>query len=89
MSSAEYIRVRDDIQAQNIGDEVMLHDSSGQTIHVLNHTAYAIWKLCDGQHTLDEISDIIFEKYPDAGSWLKDDIQTTIEDFRQKNLLQK
>jgi len=79
--------VRSDISVQAIGDELMLYDSSGEKIHVLNHSAQCIWNLCNGTHTLEDIRRELARKYPDAGEALIEDIGSTIEQFRVKGLL--
>jgi hypothetical protein len=78
---------RSDISAQAIGDEVMLYDSAGEKIHVLNHSAQAIWKLCNGRNTLDDIRREMACMYPDAGSDLIDDISSIVAEFIRKGLL--
>ncbi len=89
MSIDEHNRpmVRSDITVQVIGEEVMLYDSVGEKIHVLNHSAYAIWKLCNGENTLEDMRKTLSALYPDASSEVADDIQASIDGFRQKMLL--
>lgn len=77
---------RKDITVQEIGEEVMLYDSISEKIHVLNHSAYAVWKLCTGENTPQDMYQILTAQYPDAGGNLIDDIRETLEDFRQKML---
>ena len=79
--------VRSEITVQVIGEEVMLHDGDSDTIHVLNHTAYAVWKLCNGENTSHDIFEKLSLRYPDAGSELIDDIREALQCFRQKMLL--
>jgi hypothetical protein len=78
---------REDVTVQVIGDEVMLYDNSSEKIHVLNHSAYAIWKLCDGSHTTEDIRVQLVDQYPDAETDVVDDIQLIIADFIKKSLL--
>ena len=78
---------RSDISVQAIGDEVMIYDSAGERIHVLNHSAQAIWKLCDGTNTLEDICREISRVYPDAGDVIFDDICSIIKEFKKKGLL--
>ena len=79
--------VRSDITVQEIGDEVMLYDSDNEKMHVLNHSAYAIWQLCNGENTLVDMREQLAARYDDASLDLIDDIQTTIDGFIQKGLL--
>jgi hypothetical protein len=78
---------RNDITVQVIGDEVMLYDGGSDTIHVLNHSAYAVWKLCNGENTREDMFEKLSAQYPDAGLDLAGDIQETLQDFRLKLLL--
>ena len=78
---------RSDITIQKVGDETMLYDRDGEKIHVLNHSAYSIWKLCDGHNTIEDICERMTVQYPDAGPSLIDDIQATIEQLESKMLL--
>ena len=79
---------RDDIVSQELGDEVMLYDSGHAKMHVLNHTGYFIWNLCDGSHTLKDIVDKMHSLFPQTSeSSLRDDIELAIKDFGQNKLL--
>ncbi len=81
-------KVMDGITVQDLGDEVMLYDSGRENVHVLNHTASAIWYLCDGNHTIEEIRKHLEEKFPEVpGSDLIDDIIATIDKLKQRNLV--
>jgi len=77
---------RKDITVQVISDEVMLYDGCSDVIHVLNHSAYAVWKLCNGENTCEDMFEKLSAEYPDAGLDLARDIQETLQDFRQKML---
>jgi len=78
---------RDDVTVQVMGDEVMLYDNAGEKIHVLNHSAYAIWELCDGSHTVEDIGAELRDQYHDAGKDVVDDIRLIIDDFIKKGLV--
>jgi len=43
------------IEEQSAGDELVLYDVSAGQLHHLNPTASAVWKLCDGTVTLNDI----------------------------------
>jgi hypothetical protein len=79
---------RDDIASQELGDEVMLYDSVNEQVHVLNHTAYFIWKLCDGNNTLQDIRKKMISQFTEiSDSAIINDIQSVINDFLLKKLL--
>jgi len=76
---------RSDITVQEIGAEVMLYDGVNEKIHVLNHSAYAIWKICNGENNLEDIHAQMSAQYPDARENLIADIQATIKELKEKN----
>jgi pyrroloquinoline quinone biosynthesis protein D len=51
----------------------------------LNPTAAAVLELCDGERSLDEIVDILSERY--EGADLRDDVQELVEGMTQRGLV--
>jgi hypothetical protein len=47
---------RSDLTIQRAGQDTLLYDPVADAVHVLNRTAWAIWELCDGQCTLDDMA---------------------------------
>jgi hypothetical protein len=43
--------------------ELILYDASKQAVHILNRTAYLIWELCDGMHTVSDIEKAMRERF--------------------------
>ena len=48
-------RRRTGLQLRVSGDEAVLVDRSSEAVHVLNDTALALWQLCDGETTVEEM----------------------------------
>jgi hypothetical protein len=46
---------RPGLQLRVSGDEAVLLDPSSEAVHVLNDTALALWQLCDGETTVEEM----------------------------------
>lgn len=81
-------KTRDHVILQDLGDEVLLYDSEKENVHILNHTAHAIWSLCDGQHTIEDIQEHLGSQFPDiAEADLIEDIRTTVMEFKEKRLI--
>jgi pyrroloquinoline quinone biosynthesis protein D len=40
-----------------LGDELLIRLPPGETAYALNPSALAIWRLCDGSRTVEEITD--------------------------------
>ena len=80
-------KVRNDITLQDLGDEIMLYDTDGEKVHVLNHTAGIIWNLCDGQHSIDQMQQELLQKYPEM--FITPDLRVECEGKRRKEMLHR
>ena len=81
-------RRRSDVVCQAAGDETLLYDPIGDTVHVLNSTALAVWELCDGLHTPAEIEAALRVRFTGTeGLDLSGDVQTTLARFQAEGLL--
>ena len=79
---------REDITQQELGEEAMLYDSRHEKVHILNHTAYFIWKLCDGDHTLKDIREEMIKQFPESSEpEITKDIKSTIDNFDNNKLI--
>lgn len=79
---------KDNITIQNLGDETILYDPEKENVHVLNHTAQAIWNLCTGNNTIEDIHKSLIKLFPSTSqAELLGDLQVTINDFGKKSLI--
>jgi len=44
------------LDMRDVRDETVVHDTGSQRIHVLNRSAAAVLRLCDGRHSEDAIA---------------------------------
>lgn len=47
-----------------VEDSILLLDPYTASVKELNKVASIIWELCDGEHTIEEITNILSSKYP-------------------------
>lgn len=81
---------RHDLIEQDIGQTMLLYGTKGKVLHVLNSTAKLIWKLCDGEHSLEDMEQVIREKFPLSGKYdVAQNIHLALELFAGKGLLEK
>lgn len=81
-------KVRGDLSIQELGEEVMIYDPLNEKVHILNNTAHCIWKLCDGNFTLQEIKEEISKKFPNTSEQdILHDIASAIDNFEKNKLL--
>ncbi len=72
-----------------VNDKTVILDLDGKRdFHQLNDVGSAIWNLCDGNNSLDEIADTLFDEF-DAPSLseIKSDIESYLIDLKTKGLL--
>ncbi len=52
-----------DLECQEVGDELMVMDVRSDRVHVLNATMAAVWKLCDGGRSSEQIAQALSEVF--------------------------
>ena len=65
------------IETEVKGD-ISLFDAQRNQVVVLNATASDVWRLCDGDQTLDEIVDLIASAYTVEPEVVRDDVTDTV-----------
>jgi hypothetical protein len=78
-----------DVVARRVGGDTLLCDPATDTIHLLNPTALAVWELCDGHHSPDQITQRLAGLF--AGVLAGDaarDVQAALTSLEQLGLLQ-
>lgn len=82
-------RRKDGILANELDQQVVLYSVENEVIHILNPTARAIWDLCDGKHSLQDIEHKVRTRFAVAEEHdVYADIQQTLQQFSAKGLLQ-
>lgn len=54
---------KDGILSRQLGEEWILYDTRNETVHVINHMAEFVWRMCDGSHDLLAIENSIRQAY--------------------------
>ena len=75
-----------DVQLREHGDGSVLVKPSGST-YALNPTARAIWELCDGTTTIDELAEAISEVFAIDEATASRDVAVTIEQLEAADLV--
>ncbi len=50
-----------DLECQEVGDELMVMDARSDCVHVLNQTMVAVWMLCDGGRSSEQVAQALSE----------------------------
>lgn len=72
----------------DVDGEISLYNPANESVTILNGTASDVWVLCDGDHTVDEIKQLLAASYGTTPEAVSDDIDRTIDEFRTAGLLQ-
>lgn len=72
-----------DYRLELLDSELLLYHPSQTQILYCNQTASLIWQLCDGQHTVQQIIDLLSAAFPAADATIATDVMTTLQQFQQ------
>lgn len=68
-------------------DENVVVDTDNSRLHVLNDTALALWELCNGQNTVEEMITAVCELFGEPADVVRRDVETTLARFDGAGLL--
>jgi len=71
-----------------IDGDISLYNPSNEQVTVLNGPASDVWALCDGEHTVEEITHLLASSYGTTEAAISDDIEHTVASFQKAGLLQ-
>ncbi len=74
------------IETEVKGD-ISLFDAETNNVIVLNSTASDVWRLCDGEQTLEEIISLLAQAYQCPADRIRSDVTETIEELVDKGVL--
>lgn len=67
-----------DYRLEMIDGELLLYHLNETKILYCNQTASLIWNLCDGELTVEAITNLLQDAYPEAADVIADDVQKTL-----------
>jgi hypothetical protein len=86
-SSQVPVARKEGLVIQETSEEVLVYDLNSNKAHCLNQTAAFVWKSCDGNNSIPEITRL-FEK--EIGSVIPEDlVWLAIDQLNEKELLEK
>ena len=66
----------------------MVYDPVEELVHILNDTAAAVYRMCDGKHNVEDMEASLRSTFHVSDMQdLRRDIQETLQLLREKNLL--
>jgi PqqD family protein of HPr-rel-A system len=82
-----YPRRSSAVTESELDDELVLYDGASQQVHVLNHSAAAIWRLCDGTRTPAAIARDVARHYGVSVRLVRQDVYALLERFAQSGIV--
>lgn len=80
---------REDVMCREIGGEGILYNPETKYMHILNKTAFALWKLCDGKHDSLQITSEITSRFEVAeNDDVLVDINKILDELKKLRLLE-
>ena len=80
----------DHLSWRQLGEHTIILDSRvNQEVHHLNEIGAFLWELCDGSHSLDDISQKLISEYDTDLENAQNDIQDFIAKLKTKSLLEE
>jgi hypothetical protein len=75
------------VQALELDGDISLYDSATSQALVLNATASDVWRLLDGEHTVDEIVELLAAAYRVDYASIRPDVVRIIAELDAAGLL--
>ena len=70
-----------------IGGEISLYDPQTDSVLVLNETASDVWRLSDGEHTLDEMIELLAGAYGTDAKSIRSDVEQAVRTIIDEGFL--
>ena len=80
-------RRRDAVLSYSAAEEMVLYDGQSHAAISLNLSAAAIWELCDGSNSVDDIIAQLAEAADEGRHVVTTDVQRTLHELHTLNLL--
>jgi hypothetical protein len=78
-----------DLVLRDVGDELMFYEREGDRVHILNGTARTIFRLCDGQRSIDEIAAELVQEFEVQQDTARRDVEETVDRLCELGILRR
>ena len=90
VSAADVFVRRTEVDANLLPDQTVLLFQKGTKLAVpVNQSGAAIWEMCDGAHTLDQMVDRLAEVYDQERSQIEDDARAFLGELVRLGLVER
>ena len=78
---------RGGVSAVELDENLALYDDVGQLLILLNTSAAAVWELCDGETTVDQMVEVLAAPHPAEAALIAEDIRQTVRRLAELELV--
>ena len=78
---------QDYLEAHPLDDRTVVVDPVSGEYHALNETALLIWEHCDGEHSLDDLADVLVRRFALDPDEARADVRDLVERLEMAGLL--
>ena len=72
---------------EQMDDETLLYHPDGNKIIQLNQTAALVWQLCDGLRTVETITGLLQQAYPESAAEINVDVLELLRQFAENGCI--
>ena len=80
-------RQKPGFKLEMLDGEVLLYHVASTRIFALNQTATLIWQLCGGQRTVEGITEVLGNAYPDSAHDIAAQVEATLAQFLKQGII--
>jgi 1,4-dihydroxy-2-naphthoyl-CoA synthase len=73
-------------QLQEMGDDVLIYNSSTEKTLHLNTTAASVWYLCES-YSLQQMIEMLQEEYPTQSNQIESDVRDVVQNLCKQGIL--
>ena len=88
MTGIENPKHRPGLVVRDSENEAVVLDKQRDLVHQLNPTAAFIWELCDGDHSVGEISEALAEAFEVDSETARRDVESTVDQLADLGLVE-
>ncbi len=81
-------RRKPDYRLEMIDGELLLFHPGETKIMYCNPSASLIWRLCDGQRTVEEITSLLSQAFPEAADTIPAEVEATLQQFHEHGAIE-
>jgi hypothetical protein len=77
-----------DYRLEMLDNELLIFHPSQATICYCNETASLVWQLCDGKRTVEEVTALLRDAFPEAADTIAGDVEAVLQQFAQHDVIE-